>query len=85
VAAALAEEGKLLLQQKQYQQASSLFASCVELDKGNAECNLGLGTSWTRLGSPEKAAPYYREFLRLDPGHALAKEVRAALQRSGSR
>jgi len=81
VAAALCEEGKTLLKQMRYQQASYLFASCVELDKDNAECHLGLGTSWTRLGNPQKAAPSYEEFLRLAPNHALAKEVRRALRR----
>ena len=81
VAAALAEEGKLLLKQKFYHQAGSLFSSCVALDKDNAECHLGLGTTWTKLGNPEKAAGAYREFLRLAPNHPQAREARKALQR----
>jgi serine/threonine-protein kinase len=77
---ALCEEGKALLSQKQYKQATSLFTSCLNLDKRNAECNLGLGRSWANLGNTGKAARYYREFLRLAPSHPLAGDVQVLVQ-----
>ncbi|HYV46033.1 MAG TPA: protein kinase [Myxococcaceae bacterium] len=77
---ALCEEGKQMLRQKQYKQASALFNSCLNLDKRNADCNLGLGSAWANLGSQAKAAKYYREFLRLAPNHPLAGDVKVLLQ-----
>jgi Flp pilus assembly protein TadD len=80
LSAALQEEGKALLNQKQYKQATALFSSCLNLDKRNAECNLGLGRSWANLGNTGKAAKYYREFLRLAPSHPLAGDVQTLVQ-----
>jgi len=76
----LCQEGKELLREKQYKQASALFNSCLNLDKRNAECNLGLGSAWANLGSQAKASKYYREFLRLAPNHPLAGDVKVLLQ-----
>jgi Tfp pilus assembly protein PilF len=80
LSSALCEEGKELLRQKQYKQASALFNSCLNVDKRNAECNLGLGSSWANMGSQAKASKYYREFLRLAPNHPLAGDVQKLLQ-----
>jgi ABC transport system ATP-binding/permease protein len=77
---ALVEEGKQLLRQKQYKQASALFNSCLNIDKGNAECNLGLGSAWANMGSQSKASKYYKEFLRLAPNHPLAGDVQVLLK-----
>jgi len=77
---ALCEEGKQMLRQKQYKQASALFNSCLNLDKRSAECNLGLGSAWANMGSQAKASKYYREFLRLAPNHPLAGDVQTLLK-----
>jgi serine/threonine protein kinase len=78
--AMLFERGQQLLKQKLYRQAKAQFTSCVELDSRHAECILNLGSSWARLGDPERGERYYREFLRLAPNHRHAKDVRKILK-----
>ena len=76
----LFEEGKQLLKVRQYQAAQGAFLRCLEVDQGNGECHLALGSTYARLRQPEKGAQHYREFLRLAPDHDRAPEVTRLLQ-----
>ena len=76
----LFDDGKLLLKKRQYKEAQVFFSRCLDLDRGNAECHLALGSTYARLRDSEKGAQHYREFLRLAPTHDRAPEVQKLLQ-----
>jgi pSer/pThr/pTyr-binding forkhead associated (FHA) protein len=76
----LFDDGKLLLKKRQYKEAQVFFSKCLEVDRGNAECHLALGSTYARLRDSEKGAQHYREFLRLAPTHDRAPEVQKLLQ-----
>jgi serine/threonine protein kinase/Tfp pilus assembly protein PilF len=74
------EDAANLLKKKQYVEARMRAKSCIELEPGNAECHLVLGSSHAGLSEWETAAQYYRKFLELAPDHKTAPKVRMNLE-----
>ncbi|HZI15362.1 MAG TPA: serine/threonine protein kinase, partial [Myxococcus sp.] len=54
---------------------------CVQLEPGNAECHLFLGSVAVRLGDREEGARHYRRFLELaSSDHPMASRVLRILE-----
>jgi pSer/pThr/pTyr-binding forkhead associated (FHA) protein/TolA-binding protein len=69
-----------LFRKKQYQEARNMASKCLELTPDNADCHLVMGSSWAGDKDYEKAAQYYRSFLKLAPNHKTAPKVKEALE-----
>ncbi len=63
----LFEEGKRLFKDKQYPAAKTQLEKCIKVMPKHADCHKLLGTTWAKLGDPDKGAREYKEFLRLAP------------------
>ena len=78
--AALLEEGKRLMRDKQYPAAKVQLERCIRATPKNADCHKLLGTAWAKLNDSEKGAREYREFIRLaPPDHPDIDKVKAIL------
>ncbi|HEY8212344.1 MAG TPA: tetratricopeptide repeat protein [Myxococcaceae bacterium] len=77
---AVMQAGKDSFKARKYEEAKASFTKCLELDPNMAECHLALGSLLARERRPEDALVHYREFLRLEPNHERAKEVRILLK-----
>ncbi len=71
--------GNLLLDDEQYEAASSCYARCSELDSGNIEVLNNLGVLQRKLGQPEQAEVSFNRALVLSPQFADAHANLATL------
>jgi tetratricopeptide (TPR) repeat protein len=53
---------------------------CVQLDPAYAQCYRALGIAHARSGNGAKAAKYYKQYLKVDPGAPDADKVRQLLE-----
>jgi tetratricopeptide (TPR) repeat protein len=78
--AALIDEAKALMKDKQFPTARSKLDKCVKLSPKNADCHKLLGTAWAKQGDSEKGAKEYREFIKYaPPDHPDIDRVKAIL------
>jgi len=73
------EQGRAMLKAKNFEAALESFTHCLDADPNLADCHLGLGAAYARLGKPERGADHYREYLKLEPTGQRAQEVRQLL------
>jgi len=71
--------GNLLLEDEQYEAASSCYTRCFELDSGNIEVLNNLGVLQRKLGRPEQAEVSFNRAIVLNPEFADAHANLATL------
>jgi predicted TPR repeat methyltransferase len=71
--------GNLLLDNAQYEAASSSYARCSELDAGNLEILNNLGVLQRKLGRPAQAEASFKRAIAVNPGFADAHANLATL------
>ena len=76
---AFLEQGRAMLKAKNFEAALESFTHCLDADPNLADCHLGLGAAYARLGKPDQGADHYREYLKLEPTGQRATEVRHLL------
>jgi len=69
-----------LLRAKQYVDARTMAAKCIEFTPDNAECQLVMGLAYANEDAWKEATPYYKRFLELAPDHKLAPKIRVSLE-----
>jgi pSer/pThr/pTyr-binding forkhead associated (FHA) protein/tetratricopeptide (TPR) repeat protein len=80
-AAAAYSDARMLHKAKQFTEARTLLAKCIELVPDDAECHLLMGICYAKENDWSKAKPFYSRFLELAPDHKLAPDVRGSLKR----
>jgi len=76
---AIISDSTALMKQKQFREAEGLLRKCLELDPGNAECNVKLGATYAKLNRMDEGARHYRQFIELaapnDPRVSRVKQM----------
>jgi tetratricopeptide (TPR) repeat protein len=67
--------GKILRDQKRFDEASSLFQTVIEMDSQNLLAYQSLGDLYLELSRPKEALKYYKMVLFLNPQSAKAQKV----------
>jgi len=70
--------------QKDYKGALARWQDALVYKNNDAVANYRLGQCYEKLGQPEKAIPYYQEYLKILPEGPNAKQARKALAKLGA-
>jgi choline-sulfatase len=72
----------LAIGRKDYRAAEGRLLEAIQLDPDDVEANFDLGALYFQnLGSPEKAVPYWRRFVELQPADPETPRIRQLLER----
>ena len=74
------QAGFLLFTRAHYAAAEGAFSSAVSIQPDDADGHYYLGQSLRQLGKLDRAEDAYREALRIDPGHGLARNALARIE-----
>lgn len=78
------EVADFYFKQKDYKAALARSQDALLYKNNDAVANFRMGECYEKLGQPEKAAPYYQQYLKILPGGPYAKRARKALAKLGA-
>ena len=75
------DRGQAYFRLKQFELATAELTQALQLDSSNTRTRLGMGLMLAKQGRLEEAAAQYREILRIDPQHKVARRALAKVQK----
>jgi eukaryotic-like serine/threonine-protein kinase len=71
---------RLALSRQDWPGATTALNACIAVYPRSADCHRLLGFAYAKIGATPRALEHYRAFLKLQPGHAAAEELKKIVQ-----